>query len=125
GRYRAPRRSIFCPFSIKKRNDTMSKKNVGTPERETPAHERTSVTVSAGGAATLHTWRNIRLIVGREYKNRITQRSFIITSIILLVIVFLAAFVPTIVQLIASRTTSQTSIVVVNNAGTIAALDET
>ncbi len=108
----------------------MPKKTVDTPERETPAQNvpeqgQTSVAVSSGGAATLHTWRNIRLIIGREYKNRVTQRSFIITSIILLVIVFLAAFIPTIVQLITARTTSQTQIVVVNDAGSVAGLDKT
>jgi ABC-2 type transport system permease protein len=108
----------------------MSKKTVVTPERETPAQNvpeqgHTSVAVSSGGAATLHTWRNIRLIIGREYKNRVTQRSFVITSIILLVIVFLAAFVPTIVQLITARTTSQTHIVVVNDAGSVAGLNDT
>jgi ABC-2 type transport system permease protein len=108
----------------------MPKQTVGTPEAETqaqdlPEREHTSVAVPSGGAATLHTWRNIRLIVGREYKNRITQRSFIITSIILLVVVFLAAFIPTIVQLIASPTPSQTHIVVVNNAGTVAGMNET
>ena len=108
----------------------MPKKTVATPERETPAQdlpeqERTSVAVSSGGAATLHTWRNIRLIIGREYTYRVTQRSFVITSVILLVIVFLAAFIPTIVRLIASGTNAQTHIVVVNNAGTVAGLDET
>src|SRR2546425_11470558 len=108
----------------------MPKKTVVTPERETPAQNvpeqgHTSVAVSSGGAATLHTWRNIRLIIGREYKNRVTQRSFIITSSILLVIVFLAAFIPTMVQLITARTTSQTQIVVVNEAGSIAGLDKT
>ena len=107
----------------------MSKKTVGTPGRETPAQdlpeqERTSVAVSSGGAAAQNTLRNIRLIIGREYKNRVTQRSFIITSIILLVIVFLAAFIPTIVQLITAGTTSQTHIVVVNDAGSIAGLGE-
>ncbi|MHB8599426.1 MAG: ABC transporter permease [Ktedonobacteraceae bacterium] len=111
----------------------MSKKTVVTPETETPAHNvpeqgQTSVAVSSGGAATLHTWRNIRLIIGREYKNRVTQRSFIITSIILLVIVFLAAFVPTLVQLITAgptSPTSQTHIVVVNDARSVAGLNET
>src|SRR5258708_14405772 len=107
----------------------MPKKTVDTPERETPAQNvpeqgQTSVAVSSGGAATLHTWRNIRLIIGREYKNRVTQRSFIITSMILLVIVFLAAFIPTIGQLITAGTTSQTQIVVVNDAGSIAGLGE-
>jgi ABC-2 type transport system permease protein len=99
-------------------------KTVGTPGRETPEQERTSVAVSSGGAAARHTLRNIRLIIGREYKNRVTQRSFIITSIILLVIVFLAAFIPTIVQLITAGPTSQTQFVVVNEAGSVAGLDE-
>jgi ABC-2 type transport system permease protein len=107
----------------------MPKKTVVTRDRETPAQNlpeqgHTSVAVSSGGAATLHTWRNIRLIIGREYKNRVTQRSFIITSILLLVIVFLAAFIPTIVQLITAGTTSQTHIVVVNDTGSIAGLGE-
>ncbi len=110
----------------------MPKKTVVTPGIETPAQdlperERTSVAVSSGGAAALHNWRNIRLIIGREYKNRVTQRSFIITSIILLVIVFLAAFIPTIVQFvqhITAQPSSQTQVVVVNNARTVAGLSE-
>lgn len=111
----------------------MSKKIVGTPERETPAQDlpeqgHTSVAISSGGAATLHNWRNIRLIIGHEYKNRVTQRVFIITSIILLVIVFLAPFIPTIVQLvqhITARPASQTQVVVMNSAGMVAGLNET
>ena len=106
----------------------MPEKTVETPERETPAHElpeqeRTSVAVSSGGTATLHTWRNIRLIIGREYKNQVTQRIFIIMSIILLVIVFLAAFIPTIVQFVTAGTASQTQVVMVNEAGPIAGLN--
>src|SRR5438067_4252185 len=103
----------------------MPKKTVATPERETPEQERTSVAISSGGAATLHTWRNIRLIIGREYKNQVTQRIFIIMSIILLVIVFLAAFIPTMVQFFSSRSSVQTSIVVVNDAGSVAGLNDT
>jgi ABC-2 type transport system permease protein len=102
----------------------MSKNTVVTPAQNVPEQGQTSVAVSSGGAATLHTWRNIRLIIGREYKNRVAQRSFIITSILLLVIVFLAAFIPTMLQLITAGTTSQTQIVVVNDAGSIAGLDE-
>jgi ABC-2 type transport system permease protein len=90
---------------------------------ETPAREQGAV-VSSGGAATQHNLRNIGLIVGREYKNCVTRRSFIITSVVLMVIVFLIAFIPTIVQLIASRTSAPTRIVVVNAAGTIAGLDD-
>ena len=54
-----------------------------------------------------------------------TQRSFIIASIILLVIIFIATFIPTIIQPISSGSTSQTSIVMVNNAGTVAGLNTT
>ena len=108
----------------------MPEKTVSTSERETPAQavpeqERTSVAVSSGGTATLHTWRNIRLIIGREYKNQVTQRIFIIMSIILLVIVFLAAFIPTIVQFLSSGSSAQTSIVVVNDAGSVAGMNDT
>ena len=65
------------------------------------------------------------LILGREYTTRIKARSFIISTIILLVIVFLAAFVPTIVQYITARTSSATQVVVVNEAGPVAGMNET
>ena len=90
----------------------MSKKPKDLPEQEQRA-----VAVSSGGAANQNTWRNIGLIVGREYKNRVTQRSFIISSIIILVLVIIAAFVPTVIQYFTSN--AQTKIVVVNNAGTM------
>ena len=105
----------------------MAKKPVEMPERERSAQEHRAVAVSSSGAAAQNTPRNIRLIIGREYKNRVTQRSFIITSIILLVIVFLAAFIPTIVQFVQHITAqpgSQTQVVVVNDAGSIAGLNE-
>jgi ABC-2 type transport system permease protein len=105
----------------------MAKKSVDMSEQERSEKEYRAVAVSSGGAATQHTLRNIRLIIGREYKYRVTQRSFVITSVILLVIVFLAPFIPTIVQLVQHGTaqpTSQTRVVVVNNAGTVAGLSE-
>ena len=73
----------------------MPKNTVEPAEKERSAQEQKAVAVSTGGAAAQNTWRNIRLIIGREYKNRVTQRSFIISSIILLVIVFIAAFIRT------------------------------
>lgn len=93
---------------------------------EPPDQQRQAAPVRAGGAAAQNTVRNVRLIIGREYKNRVTQRSFIIASIILLALVVIAAFIPTIVQFIASRTStpSQTHIAVVNNAGSVAGMDE-
>src|SRR5713101_4516939 len=105
----------------------MAKKPVEMPERERSAQEHRAVAVISGSAETQNTPRNIRLIIGREYKNRVTQRSFIITSIILLVIVFLTAFIPTIVhfvQHITAQPGSQTQVVVVNDAGSIAGLNE-
>ena len=101
----------------------MPENTILTQEKEQTEQEQRAVAVSTGGAATQHTWRNIRLIIGREYKNRITQRSFIISSIVIMVLVVLAAFAPTVIQLIASNTSSQTKIVVVNNAGPIAGLN--
>ena len=105
----------------------MAKRVAEKPEQQPPDPKRQAVAVRSGGAAAQHTARNVRLIVRREYKNRITQRSFIITTIILLALVVIAAFVPTIVQFIASRTStpSQTHIVVVNNAGAVAGMDAT
>jgi len=105
----------------------MATNTVGTPEKEVAEQEQGAVAVASGGAAAQHTLRNIRLIIGREYKNRVTQRSFVITSVILLVIVFLAPFIPTIVQLVqhgTAQTASQIQVVVVNNAGTVAGLSE-
>jgi ABC-2 type transport system permease protein len=113
---------LFLPG--KRRKATMAKESVETPEQERTEQEYRATEVSSGGAAR-NNLRNIRLIIGREYKNRVTQRSFIITSVILLVIVFLAAFVPTIVQLITTRTGSQTHVVVVNDAGSVAGMNET
>ncbi len=102
----------------------MPQKTVGTLGQERSAQEQGAVAVRSGAAAQ-NNLRNIGLIIGREYTNRVKARSFIITTVILLVIVFLAAFIPTIVQLITSRTTSQTSLVVVNDAGTVAGMSET
>ena len=102
----------------------MQKTTVETPVQEQSEHSQGAVAVSSGGAAAQHNLRNIGLIIGREYKNRVTQRSFIITSVILLVIVFLAAFIPTIVQRLTAQTPTLTHIVIVNGAGTIAGLSD-
>ena len=104
----------------------MTTNTVETPEKAVSEQQQGAVAVSSGGAAAQHTLRNIGLIIGREYKNRVTQRSFIITGVFLLVIVFLAAFIPTVIQLVRSGSTSsgQTSIAVVNEAGSIAGWNE-
>ncbi len=101
----------------------MPKNTTPTQEKELQEQEQRAVAVSAGGAATQHTWRNLRLIVGREYKNGVTQRSFIISTIVILMLVVIAAFIPTIIQYFASTSNAQTKIVVVNNAGPVAGLN--
>ncbi len=107
----------------------MAKRVVETPEQQPPDQGRQTVAVRSGGAAAQDNLRNIRLIIGREFRNRVTQRSFIISTIILLALIVIAAFVPTIIQLItratSGQTQTQTHIVVVNQAGAVAGLDET
>jgi ABC-2 type transport system permease protein len=118
---------FHLPPQHSKGKETMAKKTVETPEKAVAEQEQGAVAVSSGGAAAQHNLRNIRLIIGREYKYRVTQRSFVITSVILLVIAFMAPFIPTIVQLVQHGTAqpaSQTRVVVVNNAGTVAGLSE-
>jgi ABC-2 type transport system permease protein len=103
----------------------MAKPPVESPEQVHATQTHGAIAVSSHGAAAQNTWRNMRLIIRREYRNRLTQRSFIIASIILMVIVFLLPFIPTIVQLVQSRqANSQTQVVVVNNAGSVAGLDD-
>ena len=107
----------------------MAKRVVETPEQQPPDQGRQTVAIRSGGAAAQDNLRNARLIIGREYRSRVTQRSFIISTIILLALIVIAAFVPTIIQLIAratsGQTQTQTHIVVVNQAGAVAGLDET
>ncbi|HZO75007.1 MAG TPA: ABC transporter permease [Ktedonobacteraceae bacterium] len=104
----------------------MSKKTVTQPEaaRDLSEQGQTPAAVSAGGAAAQQNGRNILLIIGREYKNHITQRSFLISTILILILVAIGACVPTIVQFFSVRTSSPTRIAVINNAGAIAGLSQ-
>ncbi len=108
----------------------MSQETMKTPEKgrdQSGSHEREqkAIAVSSSGAAAQNNLRNIGLIIAREYKNRVRARSFIITSVILLVIVFIAAFIPTIVQYITSLSNAPTHIAIVNQADPVASLNET
>jgi ABC-2 type transport system permease protein len=77
--------------------------------------------VRSGVAYRQNTLRNIGLVTEREYKSRVTQRSFIISTIFMIVIIIIAAFLPTIIQFFASRSSSnvQTRLVILNNAGSV------
>lgn len=99
----------------------MSKNTTATPTSEiVPEPAQNAVLVSTGGAARQNTLRNVGLIIGREYKHRTAQRSFVISTIVILILIAITACVPTIVAYLSSRTTSPTKMSVVNAAGTIA-----
>jgi ABC-2 type transport system permease protein len=88
-------------------------------KQEAPAQ-----TTSRDHAGRANTWRNIRLIARREYKNQVTRRSFLVTTIIYLLGIVVAAFVPIIIQAVTAHTTSQTHMVVINQAGSVANMDD-
>ncbi|HLZ61230.1 MAG TPA: ABC transporter permease [Ktedonosporobacter sp.] len=98
----------------------MEKSPIVSPER---AHApKSRHTARSAGQNTL---RNIGLICGREYKNQLTQRSFMITTIIYLLAIIIGSFVPTVIQYIGAHSNSQTTIAVINNAGSIAGMSGT
>ena len=100
----------------------MSKNSAVMPEApEQP--QQSTVIARSGSVANQNTIRNIGLIIRREYKNRVMQRSFIISSIVILVLIIIGAFVPTVITYFSPTSNSQTKIVVVNNAGPIAGLN--
>ncbi len=61
-------------------------------------------------------WEKIGLIVRREYRARVRQRSFVIITVLMAVIFVLLACAPTIVQAIRSGKASTTTIAVVDTA---------
>ena len=102
----------------------MSKKYGAVLERETAASQQSALTISRSGAARQQTLRNIGLIAGYEFRKRVRQRSFIVVTIIMLVLVILGACVPTVIQYFTSTSSTQTKLVVANNAGAIAGMND-
>ncbi len=101
----------------------MSKKSGAVLEKETPAAQQSALTIGRGGVAHQQTLRNIGLIASYEFRKRVKQRSFIIVTVLMLVLVILGACVPTAVQYFTSISSSQTKVVIVNNAGAIAGMN--
>lgn len=62
--------------------------------------------------------------MGYEFRKRIRQRSFIISTILMLVLVILGACVPTVIEYFMTTSSSQTKMVVVNNANAIATMND-
>jgi ABC-2 type transport system permease protein len=101
----------------------MAKNTVAPSEKQTTVQETTTVAASLARSGNQNNLRNIGLIIEREFKNRVTQRSFKISTAIILILIVIGSFVPTIVAYISSVSNSQTKVVVVNNAGTIAGMN--
>src|SRR5271157_5099448 len=101
----------------------MSKNTVAAPEKQSSKQEPGNVAVSLSRSGNQNNLRNIGLIVEREYKYRLSQRSFKISTAVILILIILGSFVPTIVAYVSSITNSQTKVVVVNNAGSIAGMN--
>jgi ABC-2 type transport system permease protein len=101
----------------------MSRQTDETTSNSTTKVEPSDITVQSSPTINKHTLHNIQLISEREYKNRTRQRSFIISTIVMAVLIAIGTFVPTIIAYFSSRSTTQTTIAIVNHAGTIATLD--
>ena len=101
----------------------MAKHTVAPSEKQTTGQETNTVSASLARSGNQNNLRNIGLIIEREFKNRVTQRSFKISTAIILILIIIGSFVPTIVAYISSVSNSQTKVVVVNNAGTIAGMN--
>ncbi|BCL78369.1 ABC transporter permease [Ktedonobacteria bacterium brp13] len=86
-----------------------------------------TITVAqADGARSEHALRKIGLLANREFKSRITQRSYKITLIIISLAILIGTCIPTIIAFFAKGSGSaQTNLTLVNNAGSIANLDNT
>ncbi|MGZ3623326.1 MAG: ABC transporter permease [Ktedonobacteraceae bacterium] len=101
----------------------MAKNTVVSPEKKAPQEESGPLAVGMSQAGEQNTPRNIGLIIVYEYKKRLSQRSFKISTAIILILILLGSFVPTIVAYVSSQMNTQKKVVVVNTAGPIAGMN--
>lgn len=101
----------------------MSKRSGTVLEKDVPVQEQSVFAIGTGSATRRQTLRNIGLITSYEFSKRIRQRSFIISTIIMLILVVLGACVPTVVAYVTATSTSQAKLVVVNHAGPLAGMN--
>lgn len=87
-------------------------------ETSEAADANSTVMIAHSSSASQHNLRNIRLIVGREYLNRVRKKSFVIATAVVMVLIIVGSFVPTVIELITAG--SQTKLTIVNSAGTVA-----
>ena len=101
----------------------MLKNTLVSPEQKAPQEETGPIAVGVSQAAQQLTPRNIGLIIAYEYKKRLSQRSSKISTIVILILIMLGSFVPTIVAYVGSIVNTQKNVVVVNIAGPIAGMN--
>ncbi|GCF09941.1 ABC transporter permease [Dictyobacter arantiisoli] len=85
--------------------------------------DQSVLAVRSGGDTRSNTLHNVGLILRREYKNRVTQRSYIISTIVMMISIFLGSCVPTAIEFFTTHTNTPSQVAVVNNAGSVAGLD--
>ena len=91
---------------------------------EAPEQEKNAIAARIGGsAANQQMLRNIGLILGREFNSRVTQRSYRISTICILILIIVGACVPTLIEYFFSKSNKQTEIVIANSAGAIGGLE--
>jgi ABC-type Na+ efflux pump permease subunit len=102
----------------------MANNTMISPEQKAPQEESGPQAVAVSQAAKQNTPRNVGLIAEYEYKKRLSQRSFKISTAIILILIILGSFIPTIVAYVSSMINTQTKVVVVNTAGPIAGMND-
>src|SRR5690349_6122620 len=99
---------------MKRGSTIMSTQYGAAPEQEALVSPQEALVISKGGATREQTLRNIGLIAGYEFKRRIKQRSFIIVTLLISILVILAACAPTVIAYVIATSNTQTQMVVVN-----------
>ncbi|MBE3561615.1 MAG: ABC transporter permease [Ktedonobacteraceae bacterium] len=101
----------------------MAKETLAKQEREAPTQVQSAITSRSNGGLDAQTLRNIGLIIQREFKNRVERPSFMIGTVIMLVLIIIGISLPTIISYFAASSNAQTKLAIVNNAGPVAGLN--
>jgi ABC-2 type transport system permease protein len=113
-----PEREIQGAYKI------MSTQTTRVPDNAPTGVEPGASTTRTNGTVDKNTLRNIQIITEREYKNRVRQRSFLITTILMAALIAIGAFIPTVISYFSQQASSATTLTIANNAGNIAGLDD-
>ncbi|HEU5380784.1 MAG TPA: ABC transporter permease [Ktedonobacteraceae bacterium] len=101
----------------------MTQSTPNAPTASSPLTAQSSQPLSLGSLASQNAPRNIWLVLAYEYHRRVTQRSFRISTILILILIVLGSGVPTLVQYLTTTSQTSTRITVLNQAGTIGGMN--